>query len=423
MFKHKIILSLAVLAGLAMGAHAQEKAPALQPAENPWYLGIGGGTSFGQCTFYSITEQGVRNWGLQGGIFGGYKFNRLVSLEAGVQFGGQSQFNLDCCPYWLGTDGVWKATQVIDKDGWYFDDMQVATRWFKLAIQANFNLLSFIKGNQHWSLDLSPQIALVNTKSKWMGPLSNGQGYHEEQQPGNWHFGLGGQVGAGYAINDNWKIGIYGGVTALTGKRFDCIPNKVHNTNMIWDAGIKVTFSFGDSKKKKAAAEAAAAAAAEAERLAAEQAAREEAARLAALKAEQERLAAEQAAREEAERLAAEQAAREAAEKEAAFNTTVTVYFDRDKVQFADSYIPELEHILNLLKKYPDFKLQIRGYASKSGDKAYNKILSGLRMEEVQYWFIGHQVAPERAEDVQSCGVDANASEAEGRRVEVNFVK
>jgi len=421
MLKHKIILSLAVLSGLALGAQAQEKAPALQPADNPWYVGLGGGTSFGQCTFWSITEEGIRNWGLQGGIFGGYKFNRLISLEAGFQLGRQSQFNLDCCPYWLGTDGVWKATQVIDKDGWYFDDLEAATRWFKFAIQGNFNMLSFIENNKHWSLDLSPQISLVNTQTTWKGNLSKSKEYHEEAQPKNWHLGIGGQIGAGYAFNDLVKLGVYGGITALTGKRFDMIPNKVHDTNIIWDAGIKLTFSFGENKKKKAAI---AAAAAEAERLAAEQAAREEAARLAALKAEQERLAAEKAALEEAERLAAEQAAREAAEKEEAFKTTLTVYFDNGKVQFADSYVPDLEHILGLLKKYPDFKLQIRGYASKSGSAAYNKMLSELRMEEVQYWFIGHQVAPERAQDVHSCGVDANAaSEADGRRVEVNFVK
>ena len=94
---HKLFLTFAILSGLALGVRAQEKAPALQPADGPWYIGIGGGTSFGQATFYSITEEGIRRWGLQGGLFGGYRFNRLVSLEAGLQMGGQSQFNLDCC--------------------------------------------------------------------------------------------------------------------------------------------------------------------------------------------------------------------------------------------------------------------------------------------------------------------------------------
>lgn len=252
MSKRKLFLSLVALLGLVWGARGQE---------NPWYVGLGGGTSFGQATFSSITEAGVRSWGLQGGLFGGYKFSRLISLEAGFQYGQQKQYNLTCCPYWLATDGQWKATQVLDKDGWYFEDLTVPTRWFKIALQANFNLLSFIKSNNHWFLDLSPQISAVNTKSTWQGNLSHGQGYHEEVQAANWHLGLGGQLGAAYAFNDLIKLGIYGGVTALTGKRFDMIPNKAHKTNLIWDAGLKLTFSFWKNKKKEAAALAAAEAA------------------------------------------------------------------------------------------------------------------------------------------------------------------
>ena len=258
MKKHSIITLLMVMVFMATGVHTASAQQVGKADARGWYVGLGGGTSFGQATFSSITEEGIRNWGIQGGVFGGYKLSRLISVEAGFQYGRQSQFALDCCPYWLGTDGTWKATQVLDRDGWYFEDLTVPTRWFKLAAQANFNLLSFIKGNNRWFLDLSPQIAVLNTKSTWKGELSKGQGYHEEAQASNWHLGLGGQLGAAYAFNDNWKLGLYGGVTALTGKRFDMIPNKAHKTNLIWDAGLKLTYSFGKDKKKEAAALAAA---------------------------------------------------------------------------------------------------------------------------------------------------------------------
>ena len=409
MSKRSILLSLAALIWLAWGARGQEI---------PWYVGLGGGTSFGQATFSSITEEGVRNWGIQGGLFGGYRLNRLVSFEAGFQYGTQKQFNLECCPYWLSTDGLWKATQVLDRDGWYYEDLTVPTRWFRLALQANFNLLSFIKGNDRWFLDLSPQISVVNTKSAWKGNLSNGQGYHEEVQAANWHLGLGGQLDAAYAFNDNWKLGVYGGVTALTGKRFDMIPNTAHKTNLIWDAGLKLTYAFGKDKKKEAAAVAAAeaAAATEAARLAAAQAAREQAAREAAAKAAEEQAE----AREKAEREAAEAAA---AAEQSALNTAIpSIYFAPNKSKYEDKYIAGLEQALSILAEHPDFKLQILGYASKSGSVRYNQRLSEQRAEEVLYWFVGHQVSMDRL-DGRGCGVDQSASEEEGRRVELKFVK
>ena len=422
MLKHKIFLTVAILSGMAAGAFAQEKSPALQRVDDPWYIGIGGGTSFGQCTFYSITEEGIRSWGLQGGLFGGYKFNRLISLEVGAQVGGQKQFNLDCCPYWLGTDGVWQATQVIDKDGWYFDDMTVPTRWFRFAVQGNFDLLSFIKGNERWSLDLSPQISVVNTVSKWTGNLSHGQGYHEELQPGQWHVGLGGQLGAGFAISPHWKVGLYGGITSLLGKRFDGIPTNVHKTNLIWDAGLKLTFTFGNNKKKKEA-ELAAAAAAEAARIAAEKEAAEKA-RLAAEKAAREKAEAERLARE-----AAENAAREAAEKAAAEEAAKYYHGAFPTIYFADNSIklgPEtekLKEVARIMKEYPKTTISLEGFASKWGTPEYNNAMTEKRMKKVKDYLVELGVEENRIYPLTNMGVDANAKHsADARRVEIAVV-
>ena len=414
MLRRRIFLSLVALLGLAWGARGQE---------NPWYVGLGGGTSFGQATFSSITEEGVRNWGTQGGLFGGYKFSRLISLEAGFQYGQQKQFNLDCCPYWLSTDGQWEATQVIDKDGWYYEDLTVPTRWFKLAVQANFNLLSFIKSNKRWSLDLSPQLSVLNTMSRWQGNLSKGQGYHEEEQAANWHLGLGGQMGAGYAFNDIWKIGLYGGVTSLTGNRFDMIPHKAHKTNLIWDAGLKLTFSFGKNRKKEAAAVAAAetAAAAEAARLAAEQAAREKAAREAAEKAAQEK-----AAQDAAEQAAKEKAAREAAAAaEAAkyyHGTFPSIYFADNSTAIEDA--ENLDEVARLLEQYPNTQIALYGYASKPGGESYNQRISEKRVQKVKAYLEGKGIDGARINPVEGKGVDRSAKcNKDARRVEIVVVE
>ena len=423
---HKLFLTFAILSGLALGVRAQEKAPALQPADGPWYIGIGGGTSFGQATFYSITEEGIRSWGLQGGLFGGYRFNRLVSLEAGLQMGGQSQFNLDCCPYWLGTDGVWQATQVIDKDGWYFDDLQVATRWAKFAVQANFNMLSFIRGNDRWSLDLSPQISVLNTKSKWMGNLSDGQGYHEELQPANWHLGLGGQVGAGFAITPNWKLGLYGDITALTGKRFDCIPNKAHNTNLIWDAGLKVTFTFGNNKRKAAEAAAAAAAAAEAARLAAEAAAAEQA-RIAAEQAAREKAAAEAAALAAREKAAAEAAERAAREEAAKYYTGTfqSIYFGPATAELSAEAKTQLQEAARIMAAYPKTTISLDGYYYKwTEDVWYSNKLTEQRLQNVKDYLVEQGVDEMRIHPITNRGIDeVSVRSADARRVEISVVE
>jgi outer membrane protein OmpA-like peptidoglycan-associated protein len=426
---HKLFLTFAILSGLALGVRAQEKAPALQPADGPWYIGIGGGTSFGQATFYSITEEGIRSWGLQGGLFGGYRFNRLISLEAGLQVGGQSQFNLDCCPYWLGTDGVWQATQVIDKDGWYFDDLQVATRWARFAVQANINMLSFIRGNNRWSLDISPQISVLNTKSKWMGNLSDGQGYHEELQPANWHLGLGGQVGAGFAITPNWKLGLYGGITALTGKRFDCIPNKAHNTNLIWDAGLKLTFSFGKGKKKAAEAAAAAAAAAEAARLAAAQQAAEQA-RIAAEQAAREKAAAEAAeaaARAAREQAAAEAAAKAAAEQAARYYDGIfpAIYFGPATAELSAEAKTQLQEVARIMAAYPGTAISLDGYYYRwTEDVKYSNVLTEKRLQNVKAYLVEQGVDETRIDPLTNRGIDAiSVRSADARRVEINIVE
>ena len=62
-----ILMLLAMLAAGVQTAFAQDSS---QPDYNRgWYAGLGGGTSFGQATFRSITESKT-NVGTQFGVFG-----------------------------------------------------------------------------------------------------------------------------------------------------------------------------------------------------------------------------------------------------------------------------------------------------------------------------------------------------------------
>lgn len=386
------------------------RSQAFEPVDNPWYAGGGLGTSFGQCTFRSITEQGA-HWGFQGGVFGGYRFNRLLSVEAGFQLGGQKQYALDCCQYWLSEDGVRYMSPVVDETGWYYHDVATSTGWSKFAVQANADLLSmFTAPDSRWSLNIGPQLGVVSTKTKLVTPDK------EIQYDRQWHLGMGGQASVGYQITENINASLYGGITCLSGERFDNMPRHAHKSNLIYDAGVKLAFCFGgkrgsaeniDTPITSSADDEAARLQAERERLAAEKAARE------------------QAAREEAARRQAEREAIAAAKKEAAFNTPIpTVYFAKNSAMFEFKYQHKLVEALLFMRKYPDFKLEIHAYSSGKGIRENTEDLSRIRMKSVRDWFLQRGISEDRLAASYYHGVDKNApDEASARRVELKFVK
>ena len=422
MYYHNFSLKLALAAALLLtgtAAHAQI-------TERPWYVGAQVGTSFGQSTFSSITEHGMY-WGMQGGLFGGYRFNPVFSLEASFQVGDQPQAALDCCPYWLSADGERFMTAVLDGKGWYYKDLFTNTSWGRAALQANINLIGIFAKSSRWSLNLSPQIAAVTTQTRLTTPDSDAE-YAGRQFPRQWHFGYGGQASLGFRVHDRATVALYGGVSSLTGERFDNMPYHGHDTNLIWDAGLKLSFHLGKYPKKGPGAEELAAEA-EAARIAAE--AEAEAARLARARREAEQL--ERAKLEEArlaaeaaEREATERAAREAAEaEERAFRTPIpTVYFAKNSKTIPAYCDPALEEALAILQQYPDFKLEIHAYASPSGTKSFNKVLSRMRMESVRKWFAARGISMDRMTEAYYHGVDYKARTAtQARRAELKFVK
>lgn len=410
-------LKLAFAAALLLAGSAGRA----QIIDRPWYVGVQGGTSFGQSTFNSITEHQI-HWGVQGGLFGGYRINRVFSLEASFQYGAQTQSALDCCPYWLSAvDGTRFAVAVLDEPGWYYKDLSTRTQWGRAALQANVNLIGIFARSSRWTLNLGPQIAAVTTQTKLIAPDKT------TLNPRQWHLSYGGQVSLGYRISDRIGAALYGGVAGLAGERFDNMPYHGHDTNLLWDAGVKLSFHLGKYPKKGPSA-----AELEAARLAAEEAARAareaEEARLRAAEeaARAEAAAREAAAREEAERLAREQAERDAAAaRERAFRMPIpTVYFANDSKQVVDIYDAGLEQALGILQQYPDFNLEIHAYCSRSGSKSYNEKLSEQRMEAIRAWFLEHGIDMDRMTEAYFHGIDYNAPSAdEARRAELKFVK
>lgn len=207
-----------------------------------WYAGLSGGTSFGQATFRSITESKT-HVGAQVGIFGGYQLSRLFSVEALATMGSQKQTSLDCDPYWLSTDGERTFAPVLGKQGNYYRDLEAKTQWMRFGVQANFDVLSLItKPDTKWSVTLSPQVSAVTTRTKHLATD------YEQEFSRQWHLGLGGQAAVGYRVARNIGLQLYGGITCLTGSRFDNIPEHCHKSNLLWEGGLKLSYHFTNTK-------------------------------------------------------------------------------------------------------------------------------------------------------------------------------
>ena len=389
-----LLLLMAFMAAWVQTALAQTDS---RDYNRGWYAGLSGGTSFGQATFRSITESKT-HVGAQFGVFGGYQFSRLLSVEALATMGGQKQTSLDCDPFWLATDGEFTFAPVLGKQGNYFRDLEAKTRWMRFGLQANFDVLSLITNPAtRWSVNLSPQVSAVSTRTKH---LATGYDHDFDRQ---WHLGLGGQAAVGYRVAQYVGLQLYGGITCLTGDRFDNIPKYEHKSNLIYEAGLKVAFLFG--KKKPAPVV-------------------EEPAPIVAEPAPQpvveehpavEQPIVEQPVAEPAKVVEAQPVVEEAAPVE-----LPTIYFANNSHRLTQKEADKLNAVADMMKAQPDVELAIYGHASNTGSQSYNLQLTQRRANTVKMLLVRRGIAAGRLHPVVGRGIDSEApTSKDARRVEL----
>ena len=403
--KHLSISILMLLAMLAAGvqtASAQDSSQ--RDYKRGWYAGLGGGTSFGQATFRSITESKT-HWGAQFGVFGGYQFSRLLSVEALATMGGQKQTSLDCDPFWLATDGEYTFAPVLGKQGNYYRDLEAKTQWMRFGLQANFDVLSLItKPTTRWSVTLSPQVSAVTTRTKHLAT-----GYEQEFDR-QWHLGLGGQAAVGYRVARNVGVQLYGGITCLTGDRFDNVPVHCHKSNLIYEAGLKLSYHFGKKKPTPIPS-------------------REEGSQEVTPVVEQQPVVEEPVVEEkpapvvETAQPVVETAA--VVEKkpevvEAAPVELPVIYFANNSSRLTQKEADKLDAVAEMMKAQPDVTLSIVGHASNIGSNAYNDRLSKRRANAVKALLVRRGIDSSRLKPVVGRGIDRDAADSkQARRVEM----
>ena len=131
-----------------------------------------------------------------------------------------------CCPdYWLGSDGVLYEAAVAGMDGWAWSSLTSRVSTQRYGAQLNVNILGFF----HRTIDGGASVFNDGTR---------------------WHFGAGGNLQAGYAVTCHLNIGIYTGITWLSGDPLDGTPERLHKANYIWESGLKLGWRFGKQGKE-----------------------------------------------------------------------------------------------------------------------------------------------------------------------------
>ncbi len=392
----KQILTVALLALALLPAKAQEQAESKPTAtEKGWFVGAQGGMPFGVSTFSSFGADKTR-MGWSAGVYGGYRFNPVLSLEATAKWGQINLSGQDCCldhHLWLGADGVRYEAPVLDMDGWNYSDLKSNVFTQHYGVQLNVNVLGFFNKTKHsrWTLEVSPLLAAVGTKATVKTVDSNTE---VAKGSNRWHLGAGGNLQAGFQATKHLNIGVYSGITYLTNDRMDGMPEHCHKANYVWESGIKVGFTFGKGKKSKPAV-------------------------VAPVVVETPTTEPEVTVCPEETAPATEKREEKPIVKEEVKVVELpTIYFAFNSTSIAEGELSKLNEIKKQMEANPEMKISVTGWCDKNGSKAVNDRISRQRAEAVKSWLIANGIAADRI-TAKGNGSDYNETDAaKARRVE-----
>jgi len=369
-----------------------------------WYIGVEGGMPFGFSTFSSFGHDKT-HLGWAAGLYGGYRFNSIFSAELSAKYGEVNMSAQDCCVernYWLGSDGVLYKAGVLGMDSWEYADLKSRVRMGRYGARVNVNLLGLFHktANSRWDLAVSPHIYAVTTKADIQTIADDAK---VMKGSANWHLGYGADLQVGYQLTSCLKLGIYSGLTRLTGERMDGMPEHLHKNNFVWESGIRLGISFAKAKKKNVDVETTPIKELEVPTTEPEVQQQVTTPKENAL---------QQETAEKAETRVGEQ---EVVEQPKA--TFPVVYFAFNSIGIKQSELSKLNGILRTLKENPKMKVTVTGWCDTKGCVAVNKRISRQRAEAVKTWLVKNGIEANRITAIGN-GSDDTQDADKARRVE-----
>ena len=394
----QIRLLVAVLVSILSFSFAKaEASDSNLPDSKGWYLGMDGGLPFGLSTFSSFGHDKT-HLGWAAGIYGGYRFNPIFSAELSARYGEVNLSAQDCCVernYWLGSDGMLYKASVLGMDSWEYAQLKSHVRMGWYGARVHVNLLGLLRNTAHsrWTVAVSPHLYAVTTCAD-IQTLAD----HAEVMKGStrWHLGYGASLQAGYQLTSNLNLGIYSGLTRLSGERMDGMPEHLHKNNFVWESGIRLGISF--SKKKNKIVETPSVPQTEV--------------------LHQDTILSENVNQKEKETVdKAETKVVEQDIKEPVKVTFPVIYFSFNRITIRPSEVSKLKSILHILKENPEMKVTVTGWCDTRGSVAVNRRISRQRAQALKTWLVKRGVAASRI-SVVGKGSDASRTAPKARRVE-----
>ena len=376
-----------------------------------WYVGVEGGMPFGFSTFSSFGHDKTHP-GWAAGIYGGYRFNSIFSAELSAKYGEMNLSAQDCCVernYWLGSDGVRYKAGVLGMDSWEYANLKSHVRMGRYGARVNVNLLGLFHktANSRWDLAVSPHIYAVTTKADIQTIADD---VKVMKGSTNWHLGYGADLQVGYQLTSCLKLGIYSGLTRLTGERMDGMPENLHKNNFVWESGIRLGISFAKAKKKNVAVETTPIKELEVPTTELEVPTTEPEAQQQVTTPKETTLQ-----QETAEKAATRVGEQEVVEQPKA--TFPVVYFAFNSIGIKQSELSKLNGILRTLKENPKMKVTVTGWCDTKGSVTVNKRISRQRAETVKTWLVKNGIEASRITAIGN-GSDDSQDADKARRVE-----
>ena len=362
-----------------------------------WYVGVEGGMPFGFSTFSSFGHDKTQ-LGWAAGLYGGYRFNSLFSAELSAKYGEMNLSAQDCCVernYWLGSDGMLYKAGVLGMDSWEYANLKSHVRMGRYGARVNVHLLGLFHqtADSRWDLAVSPHIYAVTTKANIQTITDDAK---VMKGSANWHLGYGADLQVGYQLTSCLKLGIYSGLTRLTGERMDGMPEHLHKNNFVWESGIRLGISF--SKKKNKIVETPSVPQTEV--------------------LHQDTILSENVNQKEKETVdKAETKVVEQDIKEPVKVTFPVIYFSFNRITIRPSEVSKLKSILHILKENPEMKVTVTGWCDTKGSVAVNRRISRQRAQALKNWLVKRGIAASRI-SVVGKGSDGSRTASKARRVE-----